>query len=333
MSFEDVVLLEERRSVSALIGLLYSDVSPVVKMAAMEALGRLGDTSAIGLLIEALDSDEPRASEAASYALAKIGNPAVPALIQSLKSPNSSIRKGAVVALGKIGDKRAIVPLIQALDDESGPVKHFAGIALGNFPGDARVVEALIQSLEHGLHYVAAESLAKLECKEAVPHIILHLGSRRGGQHIGAAMGRARMIRVLAKLGGPEIVKPLVDILPGAGRDIQWEVGKALGALGPQILDQILALLKSKQWKRRLAGVSALKYMEELETIAEDRVLDTLLITMWDQNKLIKRESLNLLRRLKDPRLVQPLLRFIESDNHASFKEIATKMLDELGAR
>jgi len=331
LSFEDVRRLEEWRNVKGLTRILRSNAYPNVKVAAISALGRIGETSAIEPLIEALDSGDLNPSNAAPYALASIGKPAVPSSIQALKSPNSMIRRGAVKALGMIGDKRAVIPLIQALDDESVPVKNFAATALGNFPDDARVMEALIQELGRGARYLAAESLGKIGNKQAVPHLIQILKSRRGGQTKFAAQFRVKVIRALGMLGGPEVAKPLIEMLPNAGKEIQWEIGKALGQVGPIILDQILALLKSKQWKRRLAGVRALNYMEELVSIADDRVLDALLIVIWDPNVRIENEALYTLTRLKGPKLVQPLIQFILDKEQGKYKEIAAKILGELG--
>ncbi len=49
-------------------------------------------------------------------------------------------------ALGKIGDKRAVEPLITALDDEDELVREGAAKALGML-GDKRAVEPLITAL------------------------------------------------------------------------------------------------------------------------------------------------------------------------------------------
>lgn len=57
-----------------------------------------------------------------------------------------AVRREAAKALGKIGDTRAVEPLIQALRDEDWEVRSGAARALGEI-GDARAVEPLIQTL------------------------------------------------------------------------------------------------------------------------------------------------------------------------------------------
>jgi HEAT repeat protein len=53
-------------------------------------------------------------------------------LIRSLQNDeNFSVRWRAANALGKIGDPRAVEPLIQALKDEKLDVRGYAAIALG----------------------------------------------------------------------------------------------------------------------------------------------------------------------------------------------------------
>ena len=57
------------------------------------------------------------------------------------------MRSGAVEALGRIGDVRAVEPLIQRLQDEDEDVRSAAAEALGRI-GDARAVDPLIQRLQ-----------------------------------------------------------------------------------------------------------------------------------------------------------------------------------------
>ena len=64
-------------------------------------------------------------------ALGKIGDArAVEPLITVLKDVNSNTREGAAIALGRIGDARAIEPLEQALTDDNAFVRETATLAL-----------------------------------------------------------------------------------------------------------------------------------------------------------------------------------------------------------
>jgi hypothetical protein len=83
-------------------------------------------------------------------ALARIGKPAVPALVEALHDPNPDLRDQAALALARIGpDAEAAVPdLIAALNDDNEVVRKDAVRALGQIgPQAARAVPELIEVL------------------------------------------------------------------------------------------------------------------------------------------------------------------------------------------
>jgi len=57
------------------------------------------------------------------------------------------VQQKAALALGKIGDSRAVEPLIWALRDKNEPVRRCAAEALGKIKDD-RAVEPLIRALK-----------------------------------------------------------------------------------------------------------------------------------------------------------------------------------------
>lgn len=93
--------------------------------AAADALGRIGPP-AIPQLIELLKSANPDVRLIAAQVLARMGSDAkeaVPHLIPLLKDPDERIRKAAARTLGRIGpDAAAAVPeLMQALVEQADP--------------------------------------------------------------------------------------------------------------------------------------------------------------------------------------------------------------------
>jgi HEAT repeat protein len=54
----------------------------------------------------------------------------LPALVQALSHEVSNLRKEAAIALGSIGDRRAIAPLEAALADPDPDVRKLARLAL-----------------------------------------------------------------------------------------------------------------------------------------------------------------------------------------------------------
>jgi HEAT repeat protein len=115
------------------------DYDTYTRYHAAEALGKIGDASAIPALIEALKDWNGGIRKNAIEALEKIGTPAVPALIEALKDDNTHTRYYAAEALGKFGGASAIPALIKALKDEVGYIRSSAVEALGKI-GDAHTL-------------------------------------------------------------------------------------------------------------------------------------------------------------------------------------------------
>jgi HEAT repeat protein len=89
--------------------------------------------------------------ETASDALGRIGEAAVPSLIQALSHPDPEVREQAARSLAVIGPKSvaAVPELIRLLDDESEPVRRQAARALGQVgPAAKAAIPALIRQLE-----------------------------------------------------------------------------------------------------------------------------------------------------------------------------------------
>lgn len=92
-----------------------------VRETAADALARIGD-AAVPALIDTLADPDQEVRAQAARALARMGQkaePAVPALIHALDDPNQEVRQGAARALGQIGSgaEEAVPALIQAIKD------------------------------------------------------------------------------------------------------------------------------------------------------------------------------------------------------------------------
>ena len=112
------------------------------------------------------------ARQEAVISLHPIGRPSVEILIEYLEDDDWVVREAAADVLGKIGDVRAVEPLIERLknDNDTG-VKELAAKGLGLI-GDARPVDLLIEMIPiKPLRVLAVEALEKIKDVEALrPH-------------------------------------------------------------------------------------------------------------------------------------------------------------------
>jgi len=109
-----------------------SDKDARIRAAAAEALGEVGDRSAVEPLGKALAGDDDAGvREAAAEALGELGLPnAVPVLRAGLRDGDAEVREAVVDALADIGGPEAERVLRQALADSDEDVRDAAAAAL-----------------------------------------------------------------------------------------------------------------------------------------------------------------------------------------------------------
>jgi len=141
----------DQEVIKALIPKL-EDESYFVRSWSAESLGKIGDSQAIVPLVTALSKEkEIEVSCAIVRALGQFKGEshAVEALLPLLKNPeyDSDLRCQVALALGKLGDSKAVPPLIQTLSDKDDNVRFCSIEALGSL-GDERALPILTHIME-----------------------------------------------------------------------------------------------------------------------------------------------------------------------------------------
>ena len=160
---------------SALLPAL-SDPSPLVRAAAVAALGERADSSVASALAARLSSDKNVfVRKTAAYALGKFsGTERTASLIAALRDKEPEVRGAAAVSLGDHADAAAIGPLTAALADKNAFVRAQAARALGvNGRAATQEVPALIALLasdtDGEVRRQAAIAIASIGDRSALP--------------------------------------------------------------------------------------------------------------------------------------------------------------------
>ncbi len=219
-----------------------------LQLRAAVALRRIGDETATKLLIDTFKNDKDVMTRRnAALALAEIGDKqAIQPLINGLKDSNDDIRDIAALALGNMQAKEAVAPLIQALTDNK--LNWRATVALGDI-GDTRAIEPLTELWQKNhdmfIRLCAAYGLAKLDryCK-AFGFIIEAL--RNEDSYI-----RANAALLLGGTNDKRAIEPLIEALTDEDDAIHSFSAKSLRDLTGQDFDEDYAIWKAWYEKNR----------------------------------------------------------------------------------
>jgi HEAT repeat protein len=242
------------RSAAPAVAAAIKDKTPNVALAAAIALTRLDptrarDADAVPLLADALDHLP------SLRALADIGpdaRAAVPALVAALKHKDKAVRDGARRALACIGTP-AVPALIDALKDNTENVAGLAAQTLGSIlPRPKEALPALREALQHeACRAAAAAALARIDPGASAEVVSLLLAELKREdltrQHAA--------LEALSRLG--PAAQPTVPALTEILKDpaLREAALEALGAIGPEARSAVPAiLLLPREMGEKIAG-------------------------------------------------------------------------------
>lgn len=210
--------MQARRDVKGLLEALRYQKDEEVRVDAANALRLLGDSLAVESLIDALKDHSYRVRRAAAKALGEIGDArAVSALLSILRHHDFDTREGAAIALGNLRAQDAVSHLCALLEsDDSHMVRRAAATALGLI-GDKRAVEPLLRHLERRNRYYtdARRGIANQEF-QAAARALGKIGDPQAMQTLIDMLGESAMqwaaVDALSDIG-PPVVQTLHSLL------------------------------------------------------------------------------------------------------------------------
>ena len=210
--------------------------SAVVRAAAAEVLGMLGDRRDVVSLVRALKKDEECVvREAVVRALGRLGGKSVvEPLIQALADRDFSVRGAAAEALVRVGEP-AVEPLIEQFNDCVELLENEREMCTRIFPhvaavlgmvGDERAVGPLIRVL----------AVRNANARLAAAQALLCIGKPAAKPLVKALMSRSCPVRryaaeILGRIGGEGVVGPLVQALKDNDGDVREAAAGALQKL------------------------------------------------------------------------------------------------------
>ena len=233
--------LGDTRAVGPLCRLLeIPDPDVDVHIKAVQALGRLGDPSAVHTLVDWIVR-EPLAdsAEPAARVLVRFGAGALDGLLSAFRNPTAFAQMCYPAwTLGEIGDPRAVEVLLGVIGHPDPGVREDVIRALGKL-ADKRATPALVHALE-------TEEESTLRCTAAAALGLI------GDRTAGAALIKATYdepvrdsaIESLGLIQAPEAVERLLELVAQPPANY-WLVCRALGRIGDsRATSRLVALLQ-----------------------------------------------------------------------------------------
>ncbi len=262
-------------------------------------------------LISALEFKDCSTRKDAAAALKKIGdNRALFPLINTLKYKEwhesyavmGSVRETAAEALGVLRDRRAVEPLIEALNDEDEEVRWKACWALGHI-GDKKAVEPLIYLLNDDRWHVRRFAASALG----------KIGDKKAVESLIHALNdeewhvRKYAADALGNIGDERAVPSLLKAMRDEDNDVKWKAVVALGKMRSAAVEPLIEAFGNEDW--RIRGRAA----EALGNIGDTRALEILINALVgrnkDKNKYVRGRAAEALGKIGDERAVKPLTR------------------------
>jgi len=229
---------DNERSRDALLARL-QDPSKPVRLAALTSLSKLSVPMSAQPITRMLKDPDFNIQSKAIEALSHINDPnIVTYLIEMLQDDSEDVRRAAVEVLNNVGNAAAITDLFNSLRDQDWWVRSRAADALATIGGENVItaVLGLIKSNDEFLRRSAVEIINKLKSERAIDHLIEALNDddwwvRERAADALADMEEQRalpgmlevlkkhpgsspaMIQAVARLGGQEAVKPMLQAL------------------------------------------------------------------------------------------------------------------------
>ncbi len=319
----------------ALREIVILNVKPLIESkdsptAAREIAERFGTPEMVNLLLVMLQSYTGRSQVlggqiADAVSLAWIGD--------AYQNPDRALRGAvsAAYALGAIREKRAVRPLLEALEDRDTDLRRAALWALGRI-GDSSAAEALVAALkemevstmaawalermgwqpvqdqEWGWYWLAKRAWREADAPDADPMTAVFCNLLRDENW----EARQEIVRALREMATARAVEPLSRVaLEDESKDV------------PAAVEPLLTLIRN-------GDALALDAASALGNLGDARAVEALLALLESENSIVRESAALALGRRGEVRAVERLLPLLQDEN-VQVRRRAAQSLEQVG--
>ncbi len=325
----------EGEDAAELVGFKLRSTDPMVRQIGVELLVSKGQKG-LDEVIEMLDSPDANVRGGAAEALGRIGDKkAVGPLLRLVQDEDRYVRRRAVQALGELRAERAVRPLVGRLSDNDWFVRWKVAEALGKIGGSG-AIEALLIALEDENRYVRDEATAVLQ-RMKDPTALEMIAMRLGHEDDLVRIAAARVLEsIVEDTGDTRALQPLLKALDNRCVNVQEIAARALGHIGEPAVEPLLRLL-NHELDYVVRGAA-----KALGEIGDHRAVDPLLAllprweyhggTRYTRDPFVRKISVRALGKIGDAAAIDSLVKIVESSTEDSgIRSDAAKALGAIG--
>lgn len=246
-------------------------------------------------------------------------------LLQLLESDDPSVRKQAVIRLGKIEDpgiEKAIEPLIDiSLEGEDPHLRKRANIALKNAQSK-KAVEAFLKALKSGDKYKkikALKALGIMEIKETSDQVAEMLVE-------DDVELRKQSALTLKLIGPPHLPEELERAIFDEDTKVRQRAAEALGEIDDgAVIDPLIEALEDEEREVRWSAVLSLGERDEKKAV------DALIDALAHHDKRVRRHAAWILGEKRVDRATEPLVKIAENTESEQMRQHALTSLGKIG--
>ncbi|MBI4558181.1 MAG: HEAT repeat domain-containing protein, partial [Candidatus Hydrogenedentes bacterium] len=289
-----------------------------VKLAAVKALGVLGDADDVPALTGLLSSDDADLTRAANASLGAMeGENVNPAIADAFPDATAAVRRQLLDLLVDRRATQALALAITSLDDPDMLVRTAALRSLSVVGGKEQVPQVLqlltsaADSSERSDVEATLSAICSRHSEETLPSLLLALNGASSESHLA-------LLHVLARVSGPQSLEAVLAALKDPNRQISDEAA-ALLSNWPTLdaAPHLLELVRAQDPNRKLLGLRGYTRLAELQPSPAERIImlmsasklakrrDEKMIILSAWGKLAAVESLDALRPYLDKTEVQ----------------------------